>query len=63
VTSVSEWKQAILNKFPNAKFREETGKGETYGEVGDITAYVGNDMQSDVISVYLKSEGTINDFV
>ena len=41
---------------PDVYYIQETGAGETYGDVGDITAVVGSDMQSDVVGVWSCSE-------
>lgn len=49
-----EWVNCIKLKYPNAIFTVETGKGETYGEAGNWTAYVGPDAQADVVGVFTE---------
>lgn len=47
-----DWKQTVLSHHPTAQFTEETGAGETYGEIGEWVAHIGPDMQADVVGVF-----------
>jgi hypothetical protein len=51
------WKSAILAAYPSAKFTQEDGSGNTYGEMKDWTAHTGPDMQADVVGFYTAEEG------
>lgn len=55
--SFEEWKAAVLAAYPKAQFTEETGAGETYGDIGDWTAHLGPDMQCDECGVYCFDGG------
>lgn len=50
--NIDSWKKAVLEKHPTAEFTEEDGTGKTYGEVGDVTAHTGPDLQADVVGVF-----------
>ena len=50
--TLEEWKAKLIEDCPAVKFTEETGAGETYGEVGDVTAHIGPDMQADVVGTW-----------
>lgn len=54
-TSFDDWKGMVLARYPDAAFTLEDGSGRTYGSVGDWTAHIGPDMQSDVVGVYAPS--------
>lgn len=53
--SISEWQSKVKARFPKAKFIQEDGSGRTYGDVGEWTAAIGPDMQSDVVGVYTET--------
>jgi hypothetical protein len=50
--SREDWKALVRKYHPKAQFTVETGKGETYGPPGSITAHVGLDMQADVVGIF-----------
>tara|TARA_R110002124_G_scaffold181870_1_gene349283 strand:- start:87 stop:308 length:222 start_codon:yes stop_codon:yes gene_type:complete len=62
-TSLLAWFKHCVKLEPRITFTQETGAGESYGDVGDITAHVSGgpygdarDMQSDVVGVWLMAE-------
>jgi hypothetical protein len=56
-TSLLAWFKHCIKLEPRIAFTQETGAGESYGDVGDITAHIsGGDMQSDVVGVWLMAE-------
>lgn len=54
--TLQEWMSLVSELYSDVQFTEDTGRGETYGEVGDWVAHVGTDMQSDVVGVFVASE-------
>jgi hypothetical protein len=50
--SLEKWKEDVYKRYPEAKLTLETGKGETYGDVGDVVAHTGPDMQADAVATW-----------
>ena len=70
--SLAVWRQFVLAHNPAAVFVTEDGSGKTYGELGDVIAAIGPDMQADVVGVftaeadfcwYSDSDGTMPEFM
>ena len=51
------WKTLVRCRYPTAQITVEDGTGKTYGEVGDLTAHTGPDMQADVVGTYSPGQG------
>lgn len=52
VSSEEQFRSSLALHQPKAKIVVETGAGETYGEVGTLTAVTGPDMQADVVGIF-----------
>jgi len=62
------WRSKVLEVHPTAGFVTEDGTGKTYGEPGDVVAYllrdnrvptnddVGPDMQDDVVGIWIPGD-------
>lgn len=54
-----DWKTMVRGYWPTAKFVTEDGSGKTYGDVGEVTAVRGPDMQADVVGVFTDTLATV----
>ncbi len=53
--SVKEWQSIVQARFPKAEFIQEDGSYTTNGDIGEWTAIIGPDVQSDVVGVYTET--------
>lgn len=52
----AKWVEETIAENPGVQITMESGKGESYGEAGDLTAHDGPDMQADVVDTYPMRE-------
>lgn len=57
--SLDSWIGMVKKEHKDVQFILETGKGETYGDVGSVTAAMGPDMQADVVGVWSETHAFV----